>query len=80
MLLSEYLIEKKLTHAAFGNLIGRSGPTVSRIISGVQKPDWETLQRIREATDGAVMPNDFLMTGEPEQPEPPQPAAKDAAA
>jgi transcriptional regulator with XRE-family HTH domain len=64
MKLDEYLRERDLTRAEFGGLIGRTGPTVSRIISGVQKPDWETLERIKEATGGVVMPNDFLSEDE----------------
>lgn len=60
MTLDQYLIDKDITDAAFAERIGRDPATVSRLRRGLTKPDWHTLDRIREATLGNVMPNDFL--------------------
>lgn len=70
--LSSYLKERNLTVEQFGALIERSGATVSRIARGIQKPDSETMQRIIDATGGAVQPNDFFKL--------PESAATDTAA
>ena len=60
MRLIQYLRMNGLTLAAFGAQIGRSTPTVSRIARGVNRPDWDTLNAIQRATNGAVTPNDFI--------------------
>lgn len=60
MKLIDYLNSHDLTASAFAGLIGRSPATVSRIVRGLNPPDWDTMQSIATATDGAVMPNDFL--------------------
>lgn len=60
MRLSDYLSDRKLTVEAFGQRIGRSGATVSRIARGLNRPDSETMAAILEATAGKVTPNDFF--------------------
>ena len=60
MKLDEYLSSKKITDAAFGELIGRQQSSVNRLRRGETKPDWKTIERIVEITNGAVTPNDFL--------------------
>lgn len=60
MTLDEYLTSKNITDAAFAGIISRDPATVGRLRRGITKPDWETLPRIVEATEGAVTPNDFL--------------------
>ncbi len=60
MKLDEFLTSRKLTDSAFGEMIGRSQSTISRIRRGETLPDWETVRRITEATNGAVMANDFV--------------------
>ena len=60
MRLADYLRREGLTASAFARRIGRSEATVSRILRGINRPDWSTLEAIRKATDGAVTPNDFF--------------------
>ena len=60
MQLRDYLEAEGITAAEFAKLIARSEATVSRIIRGVNRPDWDTLQKIGIATGGKVTPNDFL--------------------
>lgn len=67
MKLETYLLEKGLTEAQFASLIGRSQSAVHRIKKQKRKPDWETLQRIVDATNGAVTPNDFLVEQVPSE-------------
>lgn len=57
--LLEYIQAKDLTLDQFGELIGRSGATVSRIARGIHKPDWSTMEAILQATSGEVDPNSF---------------------
>ena len=65
MKLSEYIASKAITASDFAREINRSVSTVTRIVNGESKPDWSTMARIEDATDGAVKPNDFLpATGE----------------
>ena len=59
MQLRDYLECEEITAADFAKKIDRSEATVSRIIRGLSRPDWGTMQAIRIATDGGVMPNDF---------------------
>lgn len=59
MTLDRYLSEQKLTQHAFAKRIGVTQSRVSRILSGGTVPG-RLLQRIYEATDGAVTPNDFI--------------------
>ena len=60
MKLDEFLTSRKLTDSAFGEMIGRSQSTINRIRRVETLPNWETVRRITEATDGAVMANDFV--------------------
>ena len=59
MTLKDWLNHKDVTASDFAKKIGRSAPTVSRILRGINKPDWETMLAIEAATEGAVTPNDF---------------------
>lgn len=58
--LHQYLTERKLTNVEFGGMIGRTPSSVSRIRQGKVNPDWETLERIFDATGGIITPNDFF--------------------
>jgi len=60
MELHKYLAKKKLGVDAFGKLIGRHRTTVTRLIDGETKPDWQTMETIYRVTGGKVRPNDFL--------------------
>lgn len=44
--------------------ISRSRTTVSRIRRELIRPDWETMERIFEATNGEVTPNDYFTATE----------------
>ena len=66
MKLSEYLSDRAITASDLAREINRSVSTVTRIVNGESKPDWSTMARIDDATEGAVKPNDFLpAAGEP---------------
>lgn len=60
MRLSDYIAELKISDAAFAERIGVSRQALSRYLSGDRRPDWAVLNRIVQATDGHVTPNDFL--------------------
>jgi len=59
MKLGDYLEQQGETLSAFSKRIGRSHTTVSRLVRGETRPDWETLAAIERETAGAVTPNDF---------------------
>jgi transcriptional regulator with XRE-family HTH domain len=59
MTLREYRKTHNLSLDQFGALIGRSGATVSRIERGVDRPGWETLERIENVTKGEVTAADI---------------------
>jgi transcriptional regulator with XRE-family HTH domain len=65
--LSEYMASHKLSDADVAERIERSRETVSRIRRKKVRPDWETIERIKKFTDGAVTADDFAsLEGEPE--------------
>jgi len=60
MTLSEYLAEQSLPPSSFASRIGVPASTIARLLNGERKPGLDLLKKIADATDGAVMPNDFL--------------------
>jgi len=70
MRLSAYLAKKSLTLEEFSRQSGISKATISRIARGVNRPDWETMEAIKCATGGAVLPNDFTDDARPCDTEP----------
>ena len=60
MQLADYLKAEGIAATEFAKRIDRSEATVSRIVRGVNRPDWSTMQKIRIATNDKVMPNDFF--------------------
>ncbi|MFA7308105.1 MAG: XRE family transcriptional regulator [Hyphomicrobium sp.] len=60
MKLNEYLSSNGISDADFATAIERDRSSVSRLRRSKTKPDWETAQRIYEATAGAVTPTDFF--------------------
>ena len=62
MKLEAYLKSADLDDEAFGALISRDRTTVYRLRLGRTKPDWDTVIKIREATDGKVSAEDWLET------------------
>lgn len=61
MRLETYLSRQKLSHAAFGELIGVSQAAVTRYANGLRIPRRAEMARIEIATKGAVKPNDFFL-------------------
>lgn len=59
MKLHLYLSENKITEAAFAEAIGVTRISVARYKAG-RVPEAEVMDRIIEATSGAVTPNDFF--------------------
>ena len=66
MKLDDWRKLRNLNQTELARLLGRTESTVSRLLNNRRRPDWATMQRIVEVTDGAVTPNDFLA----EQPAP----------
>lgn len=62
MKLEHYLASREppLSPAAFARVIERDKSTVTRLCNGERRPDPETMQRILDATNGVVTPNDFF--------------------
>ncbi len=60
MRLITYLEREAVSVTAFAALINRDPSSVSRVVRGKTRPDWDTLQEIVRATNGEVTPNDFL--------------------
>lgn len=59
MKLRDWRLAKGLSMEQLGELIGLTQSSVSRIENGKNRPEWGTLDRIVEVTDGQVTPNDF---------------------
>lgn len=62
--LRTYLTREDLTLNDFAVRIERSTASVSRIVRGLQRPDWDTMMAISRETGGEVTPNDFIPQGE----------------
>lgn len=55
--LREYLAGKR--KADFAAKLGTSPSYLSQLLSGVKRPGFDMMVRIKQATDGAVTPNDW---------------------
>lgn len=60
MKLADYMALARVDDAGFAKQINRSRETVSRLRRGKMRPDWETMEQIREVTKEAVTANDFM--------------------
>lgn len=58
--LISYRKSRGMKQADIGALLGVSDVTVHRWEQGKARPKWRHLVRLREATNGAVTPEDFL--------------------
>ena len=67
MHLSEYMELHKLGDAAVADCIDCSRATVSRIRRRKVRPRWDTIEALREFTDGKVTADDFQNLGEPQK-------------
>lgn len=60
MHLSDYMAEKQLSDEQVAEAIRRSRATVSRIRRRKVRPDWDTIETIREWSDGKITADDFV--------------------
>lgn len=60
MKLADYLDRNNVTVEALGDAVGVSHTYISKLARGLQKPSFEVASKIAAATNGAVMPNDFM--------------------
>lgn len=65
MKLTEYLDRQGLSRSAFAEKVGVSPGLVTQWIDGKTWLGRDVAQRVVEATNGAVTPNDFLPETEP---------------
>lgn len=59
MHLSAYMTKNGLSDADVAKEIKRSRPTVSRIRRKLVRPDWVTIEKLKEFTKGACTADDF---------------------
>lgn len=57
--LADYMADTGLSDEDVAKGIGRSRPTVSRIRRRLVRPDWETIEKIKEFTQGASTADDY---------------------
>jgi transcriptional regulator with XRE-family HTH domain len=57
--LADYMAEKGLSDETVAKGIDRSRPTVSRIRRRLVRPDWETIEKIKEFTEGVSTADDY---------------------
>jgi transcriptional regulator with XRE-family HTH domain len=61
MKLSDYLIQNDLTPSAFATTIGLPASTITRIVNNERRtPRPETIEKIREGTNGMVSLRDWF--------------------
>jgi transcriptional regulator with XRE-family HTH domain len=60
MKLQQFLDLNNISRADFAKVIGVSEVAITRYVGGRRMPRPELLVKIKEATNGAVTPNDFL--------------------
>lgn len=65
MKLRQWLDDRDMTATAFAKAAGLDVSTITRVINGERRPDWSTLTKILDATNGEVTPNDFIPEAEP---------------
>lgn len=70
MHLSDYMDAHKLDDDAVAAGISRSRVTVSRIRRRKVRPDWQTIERIKEYTGGIVTADDFQVLDDQQAPAP----------
>lgn len=66
MKLAEYMDANELTQPELAKRLSVSQSAISQWLSGARFPKPEMLSRIRDLTDGAVTPNDFLPASDTE--------------
>jgi len=61
----EYLEKREMTQEGMATALGTTPANLSRIINGIQKPAIDLAVRIKDATNGYVMPEDFVKEDTP---------------
>ena len=56
----EYLEKREMTQDAMAETLHTTAANLSRIVNGIQVPSIDLAVRIKDATDGYVIPEDFL--------------------
>lgn len=64
MKLDAFLASRGIRPAEFSSTIGVSRAALARYLSGDRTPERRVMQRIVDATAGAVTPNDFYAMGD----------------
>lgn len=64
MKLSDYLLSQNETAAAFAQRIDVAPSTITRILRGERLPRVDLALKIKKATTGAVIPEDFVSNTE----------------
>ena len=59
MHLSDYMAERNLSDEQVAAAINRNRVTVSRIRRRKVRPDWETIEALRQFSEGAITADDF---------------------
>lgn len=60
--LKRWLHDQGLSQKEFAKSLGRTPATVSRIVNGINRPDYETLRRIKFITEGEITADDFFFS------------------
>jgi hypothetical protein len=58
--LGKWLHEQRMTATEFSKRLGCPKATISDVCTGKHLPTWKMMRRIAEATNGAILPNDFM--------------------
>ena len=64
MHLAEYMESNGLTDVGVANEIGRSRVTVSRIRRRKVRPDWDTIELLKQWSGGQITADDFASLAE----------------
>lgn len=67
MQLSEWMADHGMTDARMGELIGIDRTAINRLRRGLTRPSWPVMDRIKDATHGAVTADDFVRNPQPAQ-------------
>ena len=59
MHLADYMDQRGLTDGDVAKAIGVSRPTASRLRRKLLRPSWETIDKLRDWSDGVITASDF---------------------
>jgi transcriptional regulator with XRE-family HTH domain len=58
--IKQYMFDRNMTQEQFARKCNIGKNTLSFILNGKASPDWHTMQKIYDATDGKITPNDLM--------------------